>query len=218
MTIEGLIDETPEEQREWLQQLLEDNPDLDYVTIDRKLEDGWAEWQSFPHATLNKKYIFIQVPERWSHSLIFANMDNMISVIEQNRFFFEKFFGDDFSIENIEQKLRSGHPDFWCPLLEDYVALGTLLGYGHQNAIGFDQRNRLHYNDQSPYPSASEDVRKAEYCLDEKPFTLPIFIMFDPKESRELVDTYKKERDEIQAQYMGHDFLEVTLSKLTSTQ
>ncbi len=215
MTIECLAYYTPEEQL-LLQIYLEEHSDLDYVTVDRKFEEGWAEWRKFSHAPLNKKYVFLQRQGKIFDELVFMNVNNMISVIEENRNFFEKICGENFSILEVEQKLRSGDREFLSLLTDDYITLGTVLGYGHQNAVCFEQRNRGSWDDQNPYPPASEDVRKSEYYLDGKPFKLPVFVMFDPEESCELVEKYKKEREEIKARYAGRDFLEVTFSQLTS--
>ncbi len=113
--------------------------------------------------------------------------------------------------------------------------IGTLLGYGRENAWNYHERNLLlERGDQSSNDKIYELNKKLKMFVSEeqqrgisnrsvksylmelpKDLDLPMFVADpDSLETRSLLEVYKKNREEIIALYQDKSFFKVTIEKL----
>jgi hypothetical protein len=212
VTMENLLDYSPEDivaLREYFQQ----HPKVDYVLVDRQLEEGWEAWknQAMP---VSKKYVLAEVIFPCSHMLVFVNIPNTIDVMNRHRGEFEEILGKGFEVQEIIEELQAGTYSKWVKLLSDPLTSGILLGYGTENARLFRDNLRNGAVVTEIMPSENNDPRlKAECTLNGRPFRLPIFGIYDQSASQRLLAQYKKERSTIQKYYSHKDFFDVTMKQ-----
>jgi hypothetical protein len=86
---------------------------------------------------------------------------------------------------------------------------GILLGYGTENGLGFEE-----------YYSVKRDVPAKNVVElndnEDTPLLTPHFASFSKKETQRLIREYRRQRRDILKRYSKGDFLEITLSRLTS--
>jgi hypothetical protein len=212
VTVEDLV-EFSEEKNQDLRQYLAAHPEIEYILIDRKLEEGWEEWKKNSHPNLSKNYILTEIELQNSRTVVFLNVPLTISVLRTYYADFKQIAGCDFDSAEAVEQLRTGKEALWRKWLLNCKTLGILAGYGYQNAKLFD--NQFKSGQAICRPSENNDPRlKAECYLDNQPFRIPIFVMLDEAESKALISKYKEEREQIKKRYLGKDFLDVTLSQL----
>ncbi|OGN64199.1 MAG: hypothetical protein A3E80_03930 [Chlamydiae bacterium RIFCSPHIGHO2_12_FULL_49_9] len=217
-TVEDLIDMSPENQKK-IRQYLASHPEIPAIEIDRHLEEGWEILQR-KKVSISEKFVFTQVNYKNYNLLVFLNVDLAISALMKHDSEIKRISDSDFDPIALIEDLRTGKHDVWRQIFDDFVCQGILLGYGLKNGILFQDlyKERVSGSLKEEYlPSENNDPRlKAESDLNGVPFRIPIFVMFDKKESENLVANYKKERERIREFYSGKDFLDTTLSQLKS--
>ncbi len=213
-TVEDLVDMSPENSQQ-LQEYLAAHPDLSTIEIERYLEEGWDLLKQKP-LTLSKRFILTEVNCESYSLLVFLNTELTLQAMK-NHYHEFAFAGDFDPVREIEH-LRTGKHEFWKRVFNDFICQGILLGYGIENGRIFEQlfKERASGTLQEEYlASENNDPRvRAEYYLNNVPFRLPIFVMFDRNESEQLVSKYKNERDEIRKFYAHKNFLDETLAIL----
>ncbi len=226
MTIESLF--SSEEYEESLQ-YVESHPERLSFVIDRRLEEGWKEWKKNSKYFPSSNYILAEIPFKDSRNLVFVNVQEVLTIFRENYEDFRQIAGMDFDPQQKICELRDGKYEFWALILNNYVSLGILLGYGNKNSHFFE--NYMHTGGLDVFEASekmdprsfggSPDLlsdprfRAAECYLEGRPFYIPIFVAIDPVESEILVDRYKKEREQIRQHYQAKDFLDTTLSSYT---
>jgi hypothetical protein len=212
VTVEDLV-EFSEEKKQELQQYLAAHPEIEYILVDRKLEEGWEAWKKGRSHRLSEDYILTEIELQNSRTLVFLNVPLTISTLRNYYTDFKQVVGCDFDPAEVVEQLREGKEELWYKLLLNCKTLGILAGYGYQNAKLFE--NQLKGEQVICHPSENNDPRlKAECYLNNIPFRIPIFVMLDENESKPLVAKYKQEREQIKKRYLGKDFLDETLSQL----
>lgn len=212
VTVEDLV-ESSEEKKQELQQYLAAHPEIEYILVDRKLEEGWEEWKKARSFCLSEDYILTEIELQNSRTLVFLNVPLTIATLRNYYADFKQVVGCDFDPTEAVKQLREGNEELWRKLLINYKTLGILVGYGYQNAKLF--QDQLKSEQPICHPSENNDPRlRAESYLNNIPFRIPIFVMLDEKESKSLVARYKQEREQIKKRYLGKDFLDVTLLQL----
>lgn len=210
ITIEELFEYTDDE----LQHLRKAcrSSGADAVFVERYLEEGWKTFQK-KNAVLNPNYILKAVPFERYKLLVFINVQNFKRVFENHREFFHSAL-EGISAEQLIEQLRMSEFSLWRKLLLDHRAKGILLGYGEANARIFQEKIE---NKEliTAMPSEDNDPRKgAERYLSGRPFRLPVFAVLDTGSSKELIDQYKREREDICSTYADEDFFAAVLQKL----
>jgi len=209
---------SPENQKK-IRQYLASHPEIPAIEIDRHLEEGWEILQR-KKVSISEKFVFTQVNYKNYNLLVFLNVDLAISALMKHDSEIKRISDSDFDPIALIEDLRTGKHDVWRQIFDDFVCQGILLGYGLKNGILFQDlyKERVSGSLKEEYlPSENNDPRlKAESDLNGVPFRIPIFVMFDKKESENLVANYKKERERIREFYSGKDFLDTTLSQLKS--
>lgn len=215
-TIEDLIDMSPENHQK-LQQYLDSNPEIPKLEIERHLEDGWKILKQKP-LSLSHRFILTEVNWGSHNLLVFLNTEQTAQLITEYYPEFKRILGSDFDPILEVENLRLGKHEFWRLVFNDFICQGILLGYGVKNGKLFQQlyKNRSKGTLHEEYlASENNDPRiKAECYLNGVPFRIPIFVMFDQNESKELIRVYKKERETIKKFYEKKNFLDATLSVL----
>jgi len=216
-TIENLIDMSPENYEE-LQNYLANHPEIPIIEIERHLEEGWEIFKRKP-IPFSNRFILTEVNCGDYNLLVFLNTELTASLMKQHYPEFKRIVEVDFDPITEIENLRMGKHELWRSVFNDFTCKGILLGYGLENGKLFERlhKDRAQGNLKEEYlPSENNDPRiKAACYLNEVPFRLPIFVMFDKSESEELVRKYKEERERIKEFYSKKNFLDATLSILT---
>jgi hypothetical protein len=215
-TIEDLIDMSPENYKK-LQEYLAAHPEIPTIEVDRHLEEGWEvlKQKAIP---FSNRFVMTEVNCGSYNLLVFLNTELTIRSMKEYYSEFKRISGSDFDPSVEVDNLRLGKHDLWCRIFRDFVCTGVLLGYGIENARFFEKlyKERIKGNSQEEY-QASENIDpriKADCYLNGIPFRIPVFVMFDKKESEELLRKYKNERERIKKFYADKSFLDETLSIL----
>ena len=215
-TIEDLIDMSPENYKK-LQEYLAAHPEIPTIEVDRHLEEGWEVLKQKP-ILFSDRFVMTELNCGSYNLLVFLNTELTIRSMKEYYSEFKRASGSDFDPIIEVENLRRGKHDLWRRLFSDYVCTGVLLGYGIENARLFEKlySERIKGNLQEDYQaSENTDPRiKADCYLNEIPFRIPVFVMFDKRESEELLNKYKNERERIKKFYADKNFLDETLSAL----
>jgi hypothetical protein len=209
VTIEALIDVSAESIQA-MQKYLAEHPEIETLSVERRLEEGWEAWRQLTHRPVFKNYILTEVPFEEYRMLILVNVQRSIVVMNKYLGQFRRIAGEEFQPNQAIQELQEGKMDLWKRILLDHQCKGILLGYGAANARLFEEQSADFFE-----PSEHNDPRmKPECTLNDKPFRIPIFVMFDKEESESLIRQYKNERETIKTYYLGKNFLDATLAQL----
>jgi hypothetical protein len=201
------------EAKKLMNSYLAEHPDIETIQVERFLEEGWEVLKRHP-LVMSGKYILKEVAQQEYNEIVFLNVELVVKVMNANREIFARFAGTNFNAQLLIEDLKKGKHDIWKMILKDYRCLGILLGYGRENARLFERNMKIEPV-KNLGPSENNDPRlQAECYLVETPFRIPIFAIFDPVESAELISKYKSERETIKSYYMNRDFLEATLTQL----
>lgn len=215
-TIEDLIDMSLENYKK-LQEYLAAHPEIPTIEIDRYLEEGWEILKKNP-IPFSNRFVLTEINYESSKLLVFINTELTLRSIREYYSEFKRISGSDFDPITEIENLRQGKHDFWRRVFSDFVCTGILLGYGIENSKFFEKlySERVKGNQQDEYQaSENTDPRiQAECYLNGIPFRIPVFVMFDKRESEELLSKYKNEREQIKKFYAGKNFLDETLSLL----
>ena len=216
VTIEDLIDTSPEKYNK-LQEYLADHPEIPILEIERHLEEGWEVLKQKP-IPFSNRFILTEVKCGSYSLLVFLNTELTIRSMKEHYSEFKRIYVSDFDPIAEVENLRLGKHDLWRRIFRDFVCIGVLLGYGIENARLFEKLygELAKGNLQEEYqPSENNDPRiKADCYLNGVPFRIPIFVMFDKRESEELLSKYNNERERIKKFYDKKNFLDETLSIL----
>lgn len=211
-TLEDLIDISPEN-RDQLQKYLDAHPEVDYIQVERFLEEGWDVLKKYPIA-ISENYVLTEIDQQRYKEVVLLNVKSALQSMNDNIDIFLRVAGENFDPRASIDDLRKGNHEVWRKILTDYQCLGILLGYGRENARLFE-KNIMGEPVDSYGASANGDPRiKADCYLNDIPFRIPIFTIFDKEESDRIVSTYIAEREQIKSFYSGKDFLDATLERL----
>jgi hypothetical protein len=206
-------------------------------------EKCWIIWEKYKKKfPIHQNYILIKEPSItvcYATNIIFINKKEFIKEVNQNIDVFKKKLGSYVTAETLLKEIEDKKR--FAPIIKnDEVLWGILLGYGAHNAKLYAKKyclERFIYFDEFPMfpikkPSPSKNFSSIEEELDFlesklRPFgehgyspiiQNSVHFMADSEhpETKALEKKYKKLRGEISAIYAQGDFLEITLSKLTS--
>jgi hypothetical protein len=178
------------------------------VFFDTDSENFIHRWQ-----TLKKYLVFVNethsnfaflektYPELFE--IHFVNKQLVLDTIERHAPAFREVLGNLQPNEILARILT--FEDLFEAIGNSQILYGVLLGYGEENARGFDQ------NLPNPKPF-NEDY------LGQDQLTLPYFQTFSERERLELKSRYQSERNYILSLYSKGNFLEITLTKLLANE
>lgn len=200
------------ERAEWEKQIEGHTP----FEFERNPYKGWLVWKKLKEQLNMKRYILVAHPEKklGNYSLMFADIQKVVQSIRDNYTIFREAAGFDFKPQEVALELENPDSLFWKKVFEidNHVAKGLLFGFGKRNAQLFDQQ--LKYADleiDADVPSTTTvELEKGSPSN----FTIPFFRTTSLED--EMVQTYTKEKEEIEKIYKDQDLVEVTLQKLAS--
>ncbi len=202
----------------------------------------WQIWEKYEKEFVIKNFLFIKEPSITTSdviNIIFINKKEFINIVGKHINIFKEKLGYDLTPEHLLKKIEDNRK-FANIIKNDEVLWGILLGYGVHNAKLYDRKYRLErflYFDEipklpikKPSPSKSFSSIEEEFDFLEskiKPFgeygyspliQNSVHFMIDPQhpETKALEKKYRELRGKISVIYSKGDFLEITLSKLTS--
>jgi hypothetical protein len=203
----------------------------------------WKTWEKHEKKFLIKNFLFIKEPSITVSgvlNIIFINKKEFLKIVEQNLDVFKEKLGSNLTPDILLKKIEDNRK-FASIINNDEVLWGILLGYGVHNARLYDKKYQLErfvHSDEIPKipikkPFPSEKFSSIEEELDFLESTTkpcgeygyspiiqnPVHFMVDPEhpETKSLEKKYQKLRGAISVIYSQGDFLEITLTKLTSS-
>lgn len=181
--------------------------DIDWPFLPRniRLHQGWQTWQKYAPLFLSNTYsLWAEDSHRVENAttILFANKPAIYEMARSHP--------NDFQDVDLYEEIKT--KAFFKEVLKGHEGLiGTLLGYGRNNAWAFMARE----TDPNVFLTR---ISYAEEC-DEKLFCYPFFVV-DPhaEETKNLSHKYQQTRKKILAYYEGKDFLEATLEQLAKNE
>jgi hypothetical protein len=181
------------------------------------LPENWENWQSISSRFAIKRYLFFKKidPEDAKCCLIyFVDIAQVVAVLQKNYEFFKRETGLDFNPLEEIHKIEAGS-EFWQKALNHSALVGLLYGFGFENSVLFNCKYGKHpeFSNEfrqslSPHFSDHSSYGKATLLT----FSLPIFASFFDKDP--TIEKYQQDREQIKRNYVGKNFLNLTLQKL----
>lgn len=206
---------TEEDMQAWCDQMSEEER-KSLVYVDYDFTDNWKKWEKIESRFPLHKYILVKKPfpgEPKMEQIFFLDIAKTIQVIQENYESFKSVIGHDFDPVNIVPEIKNDTSEFWDTVLHHNATLGILFGYGPKN--GWAYFNHSNSSEQKCL-RFSEDCMQYAGTSTLDHFPIPIFATFSEEGKDEMIEKYKKEREEIRKIYSGKNFVDLTLEKLTS--
>ncbi len=219
MTCITLYYYTEEEIQAYYDQMTEEDKKTAIPLEDYHLEQNWEKWEQlrsrFPMKTFQLYKEKTTPGSKYAH-VYFVDSLKVIKTLSENYTVFKDIAGFDFDPLKEVYRLEKGSR-FWKKVKKNAAAWGLLFGYGLKNSLvfywknwGMEEKCSAFSNCIEPY--VSDDLSSGASNL--KNLALPTFMSFFEKDA--IIDKYKEERENIQKEYEGKDFLIYTLQKLSS--
>jgi hypothetical protein len=187
---------------------------------------NWRIWEKYQQIFPLQNFILINEPSKRHKNIlnvILINKKEFIRVVNQNQRLFEAVLGYKISPHHMLQKIESGEITFVDSINDNQGLWGILLGYGKHNSMLYNQRERSYFDCFALSDTALKNSSiNLEACgdYDYSPLIIGSVHFAGDKsnlETKKLQERYRKLRGKISEIYSKGDFLEITLSKLTST-
>ncbi len=212
---------TDEEIQEWYDNMTEEERKTAIVRINPYFEDKWEKWEKIQNQFPMTRYLLFKTKNptcEKSAFVYFVNILETAHVLRQHYALFKEAVGADFDPFEMACDFKNIDSPFWEKARGNAALYGILFGFGERNSWFFQWKYFTKNLKNMPVADAisfkaSDEPRCGKYSITD--FSLPIFMIFSER-TDEMVETYKKEREEIKNIYKRQDFLELTLKKLTS--
>ena len=186
---------------------------------------NFHKWEQIKQRFPIKQYLFGTFPNRFkideSDSLFFVNIEMAIRTLLEYYEDFRRILGFDFDPLQVVFEIENRESKFWNGVIHDDVLLGILLGFGGDNAWFFNwgMRREEEPNKVGDFlkslPIHCSNTRRVLYPNTQE-FVLPIFVTYGLHPTdQQLIEQYKKEREQIKALYKGRDEVDLALEWLT---
>lgn len=202
----------------------EDRP---FIVNDQDWENGWKKIKSRIKTPL---FLLVERPSPLTkgRSAFLVNIAATAITLQKHYHELKEFVGFEFDPFQVIFEIENEHSLFWDKVLKNEYFLGTILGYGEDNAhIAWlhqcykDGEYSGKYQDKikefietifSKSPSSNASAQTKEDIS----FLLPSFSCYSAGQSERLLEKYKHDREEIKKIYKGKDLVDVTLDRITS--
>jgi hypothetical protein len=188
-----------------------------------KFGRSWKTWQNYKDRFPLQKYIIVgeRFPFKKSGLVVIytfvINKKSFIETLNNHLILFESVLNKKIDAENFLDNIETGKCSFLTSINRNEMLLGILLGYGEHNASLFYKRSkRSHARKLFPL-----DEVKLE-CTDKESYPMMLInpvqysADLDHPETKALQKKYKNLRKKISEIYSQGDFLEITLTQLSS--
>ncbi|MBM3191999.1 MAG: hypothetical protein FJZ63_05045 [Chlamydiae bacterium] len=207
---------------------------------------GWEFWQKHQHLFPSQNYAFVKVKNFVDNdyaAILFVNKKAFLKIVSKYITDFKNILGADVTPQLLLEKVLHGDDVFGDVLKHHQGLIGTLLGFGRDNAWLFHEREEISYYKGNPSPllgessyvfkklpsQTSQEVLSAFnrrlQSFDDRSslhfhpllMRLPSFAA-DPAtiETKQLKINYQQQYHQIVQRYKEGDFLEITLKQITS--
>jgi len=193
---------------------------------DFKMFLGLQIWLKYQHLFPHSKFLLWVEQSPWiekANIILFVNKEKAASLVKNySQDFCTVLEQDEISLDELLRRSKN-YPFFLTVLKKHEGLIGTLLGYGRENAWLFHRRDlgediSLSGWDQSEifsYWQVKRRFFKNKWQDISKSLFLPCFAAdLNSEETKELKKDYQATREKIIATYKDKDFLETTLSLL----
>jgi len=186
---------------------------------------NFHKWEQIKQRFSITQYLFGTFPARFnpdgSDLLFFVNIEMAIRTLLKYYEDFRRILGFDFDPLQVVFEIENRESKFWNRVIHDDVLLGILLGFGRDNAWFFKWRMELKEEPNKvgdflkTLPVHSSNTHRVLYPNPEE-FMLPIFMTYGLHPTdQQLIEQYKKEREQIKVLYKGRDEVDLALEWLT---
>lgn len=191
-----------------------------------KMRKGWITWKKYEHLFSHPRFLFLEEDSNFTsaHFIILVHKDIFLKKFNEYRDDFHDLLGID---EGEEFLFRAVRQPFLSQVLKNHDGLiGTMLGYGRNNAWAFYQQS----DQLTLFLNENEQLQMKQFCKSQ-PFwkffmgtysrefchlTVPGFHAIpNTPETRYLREIYSECRDKIVDCYSETDFLTKTLELLS---
>jgi hypothetical protein len=182
----------------------------------------WAIWEKYKNKFPLKNYLLIKEKNKSKQdeisTIFLINKKEFIKIVNQHLGLFQVVTGNAFKPEEVLKNLESGQLTFRESIKNSDLLLGVLLGFGVNNSVRFSYFSGGIFKDAKFIGARTHDLQViGEY--EYSPLIInSVYFAGDltHSETQFLKKKYKKFRGKISKIYSKGDFLEITLSKLTS--
>jgi len=174
------------------------------------IASNWRVWKKYRHLYPMKKFVLIDNESRGNLQIYLINRKSCIEKITEHLSLFQEILGCNSSPKEILARLEIAKDLMLEGLNKSQILYGILLGYGRENAEGYDQlfcKRRYFLN-------LPKGLNGDHHWRDPFFVHLPCFASFSENETAQLRKEHEKCQQEIVNAYTGHDLVEVTLRKL----
>lgn len=218
-----------EEINAWVEGMSEEEKkELIISTRPYDLPENWKKWEKIRTRFSIPQYLFFKRSRSNDvrfEDIYFVNILQTALTLQQHYAIFKKYTGNDFDPLKVVFEIENEDSTFWKKALNHSLLLGILFGFGLENSSCFDWK---YFTDTEDNPEMEAFITSLPFRFDENAkdfadpsihhFALPPFASFSYGEKDEIIEKYKKMRDEIKTKYKGKNFLDTTIERLTGNE
>jgi hypothetical protein len=188
-------------------------PDKDYLIDFECFVENWNLIKKVPCSNrylLVGKEGFSKKEKEGVFRIVFVDVLKTALVIQENYSLFKDFVGFDFDPVSVIMELKEDKSIFWDKLKgeESSFLWGILYGFGKENSLCYLWKHKHKFLNKIESFDSEEFIPTPSL----RNFSIPAFASFF--ENDPVVKKYKNERNAIQKEYQGKDFLNHTLKIL----
>ncbi len=184
---------------------------------------NYERWQKIKDRFPVRQYLFGSFPSIFDETteiVLFVNIEETLRVLLNYYDDFRRVLGHDFDPLQVIFEVENKDSEFWQTVMQHHALQGILLGFGRDNSWFFywelqtkeDKGHIRNFLTSLPLKYA-EDADIEDYSPEN--FLLPAFGIYGLHSNTQVIEQYKKEREQIKALYRGRDEVDVTLDWLT---
>lgn len=174
------------------------------------IPENWDRWKKIQSRFPIQNFLFFEKQDDLFPKifrLFFLNKRSVVSVLSTRYQLFEERVGFKFTPSVVISEIENPESFFWKKVFNNSELMGLLYGFGEVNASCFSSCNER-----------CKRVGFSDYLeiigeMDLSNFIIPIFASFSEKDKH--IKKYLQEREKIKKIYKHHDFVHLTLKKLT---
>jgi hypothetical protein len=192
-----------------------------------KLKKGALLWKKLGLNKYCKDYILFvyekPVFDKWV-DFVLINKQEFYRVVQDNLPLFQYVLGPKVTPSELLIKMADSKETFHSVLRDDRVLIGILLGYGTENSLYGSRSENIQDTSSAPsfgFTTLNEEIswlkerQSVSISLgEEKIPSLPRFSYYENRETKLLIDGYKRTQKRISELLKSEHFLEDILSKL----
>lgn len=174
-----------------------------------KLRECWGTWTKYSDLFALKNFTILT---EWTSDVLMIriiNHKNFKKMVSKHLVDFQQVIGTQLTAQKILEECIKGRGRVYDTVMHHDGLLGTLLGYGRDNAWEFMRQGGGKKMDGlgEVLPEGSKEIQGIHFC-----------VISGTKETEFLRVNYEKQRQKLNLLYHSNDFLEQVLTKLTSDE